>query len=170
MSIWPVLSRQHSFLRPSGFEHLNLDLKVGCRPPSWVTDAASFFFFCRTSLFKGCSALYCLLLVVTCVSFLSSEVVTNSVPLHYFEVTTSYPPTIETYHIDSEGFHVHDDWLLGSGYSSAVGAQACHFENWKVVGSNPTDCWTFFYFKFPFRLSLIRSSRRNIYTNERWNM
>ena len=110
MWIWPVLSRQHSFCVRVDSNPWTSDLKVGCRPPSLATDAASYFFFCRTSLFKGCSALYCLLLVVTCVSFLSSEVVTNSVPLHYFEVTTSYPPTIETYHIDSEGFHVHDYW------------------------------------------------------------
>jgi hypothetical protein len=37
-----------------------------------------------TSLYNCDTA--CLLLVVTCVAFLASEVATNSVPLHYFEV------------------------------------------------------------------------------------
>jgi len=41
----------------------------------------------RTSLFKGCSALYSLLLVTVCMAFLVSEIATNSVPLHYFEVS-----------------------------------------------------------------------------------
>lgn len=40
----------------------------------------------RTSLFIGCSGLYCLILVVGCLVFLTSEIVTHHVPLHYFEV------------------------------------------------------------------------------------
>ena len=41
----------------------------------------------RTSLFIGCSGLYCLILVVGCLVFLTSEIVTHHVPLHYFEVS-----------------------------------------------------------------------------------
>ena len=33
-----------------------------------------------------CSGLYGLLLVVVCVAFLSAELATNQIPLHYFEV------------------------------------------------------------------------------------
>ena len=40
----------------------------------------------RTSLFIVCSLLYGILLVVVCVVFLTAELVTDSVPLHYFEV------------------------------------------------------------------------------------
>jgi hypothetical protein len=73
-------------LKPGPFRKSN-------KPPydTYIFPIEPCIFFSRTSLFKGCSALYCLLLVVTCVSFLTSEVVTNSVPLHYFEVTTSNP-------------------------------------------------------------------------------
>ena len=45
-----------------------------------------FLFLCRTSLFIVCSGLYGLLLVVVCVAFLSAELATNQIPLHYFEV------------------------------------------------------------------------------------
>ena len=46
-----------------------------------------FLFLCRTSLFIVCSGLYGLLLVVVCVAFLSAELATNQIPLHYFEVS-----------------------------------------------------------------------------------
>ena len=39
----------------------------------------------RTSLFITCSCLYAFLLVIICLAFLTSEVVTDNSPLHYYE-------------------------------------------------------------------------------------
>ena len=39
----------------------------------------------RTSLFITCSCLYAILLVIICLAFLTSEVVTDNSPLHYYE-------------------------------------------------------------------------------------
>ena len=43
--------------------------------------------FCRTSLFITCSGLYAFLLITICLAFLTSEVVTDNSPLHYYEVS-----------------------------------------------------------------------------------
>jgi hypothetical protein len=40
----------------------------------------------RSSLFITCSALYAFLIIVICIAFLTSEVVTDNSPLHYYEV------------------------------------------------------------------------------------
>jgi hypothetical protein len=42
----------------------------------------------RSSLFITCSALYAFLIIVICIAFLTSEVVTDNSPLHYYEVDT----------------------------------------------------------------------------------
>merc|ERR1719167_1627533 len=39
----------------------------------------------KTSLFITCSALYAFLLIIICLAFLTSEVVTDNSPLHYYE-------------------------------------------------------------------------------------
>ncbi len=44
----------------------------------------------RSSLFITCSALYAFLIIVICIAFLTSEVVTDNSPLHYYEVDTEY--------------------------------------------------------------------------------
>ncbi|TRY73432.1 hypothetical protein TCAL_01516 [Tigriopus californicus] len=44
----------------------------------------------KTSLFIVCSGLYALLLIVICATFLTSEIATHSIPLHYFEGFFTY--------------------------------------------------------------------------------
>jgi hypothetical protein len=44
---------------------------------------------CRTSLFIIMSFIYAKLLVVICIAYVISEVVTHKLPLHYYEVRTN---------------------------------------------------------------------------------
>ena len=49
----------------------------------------STFFCCRTASFRVLSLVYAKLLVVVCIAFLISEIVTTNVPLHYYEVSAN---------------------------------------------------------------------------------
>mgnify|MGYP001225222406 CR=1 FL=1 len=48
-------------------------------------DCFTDIFVFRTSLFITCSFLYAFLLIIICLAFLTSEVVTDNSPLHYYE-------------------------------------------------------------------------------------
>jgi len=68
------------------------DVELSERTMSRYNDNNKWWLFpnAKTSLFIGCSGLYCLILVVGCLVFLTSEIVTHHVPLHYFEGLFTY--------------------------------------------------------------------------------